>query len=423
MLRELPGTLAGDPRTASLADEVAPWTGQLARYGEAGLTALDMLRAQESDDAGASWTAYRELAERRTLLKPARVTVGKGVLDPFLNRARDASQTWAGIGREATAGSGGRSDDGVLQLPRVRDLSTVTVLAEPGTVGRSRSTRRARAGAASAHRPPPAPPSCRWTDRPAPSASPARTASRALHVVPCFTDEPGVSMNVLPDGPADTDIGGTRRLTATLDSLRPEQVRGKATVEAPKGVKVRVPEGADRPARHLRGSARQADGGARGADPVVRGAARLRRGAHTLTVNAVPRTAGPDLARTGTASSSSDETPDFPASAANDGVPETRWSSPVEDDSWWQVELERPVRLGKVALHWQDASLPLGVPRRGPADGRSLAYGGVSDGQRRRAGDAAHGRTRRPSRPRPGRGPRHRVGHSLWSVEAYAVAD
>ena len=50
---------------------------------------------------------------------------------------------------------------------------------------------------------------------------------------------------------------------------------------------------------------------------------------------------------------------DFPragaASAANDGDAGTRWSSPAEDDAWWQVELDRPVRLGKVDLRWQDA--------------------------------------------------------------------
>ncbi|MGJ3559546.1 hypothetical protein ACR6C2_16125 [Streptomyces sp. INA 01156] len=55
---------------------------------------MEMLRAQESGDAGAAWTAYRKLAEQRAGLKSARVTVGKGVLDPFLDRARDAYEDW-----------------------------------------------------------------------------------------------------------------------------------------------------------------------------------------------------------------------------------------------------------------------------------------------------------------------------------------
>ncbi|MFF3719044.1 beta-N-acetylglucosaminidase domain-containing protein [Streptomyces prasinus] len=422
VLRDLPGTLAGTPRTAALADEVAPWAGQLARYGEAGLTVLDMLRAQESDDAGAAWTAYRKLAERRAQLKPARVTVGKGVLDPFLNRARDAYETWAGIGRGATAGSGGRSDDGVLQLPRVRDLSAVTVLAEPGTTGTveihapgagwRRLGTLAGSGATELR-----------VDGPAGAvrvtgADPARVR----HVVPWFTDEPGVSL-ALPDGSADTDIGGTRKLTATLESLRPEQVRGKVSVQAPKGVKVKVPKGE---LTVPRGTSVEVpvEVAVEPGTPVRPYEVRLGFAGvtHTLTVNAVPRIAGPDLARTGTASSSADETPDFPASAANDGVPETRWSSPVEDDAWWQVDLERPVRLGKVALHWQDAH-PSAYRVEVSADGRSWRTAAS-------VADSAGGReTLRMDEPDVRhvrvQGERRATewGYSLWSVEAYAVAE
>ncbi|GAB2821008.1 hypothetical protein GCM10027073_60010 [Streptomyces chlorus] len=422
VLRELPETLAGDPRTASLADEVAPWSGQLARYGEAGLTVLDMLRAQESDDAGAAWTAYRELAERRGLLKPTRVTVGKGVLDPFLNRARDAYETWAGIGREATAGSGGRTDDGVLQLPRVRDLSTVTVLAEPGTTGTveihapGAGWRRLGALTASGA-------TELRVDGPAGAVRvTGADTSRVRHVVPWFTDEPCVSLT-LPDGPADTDIGGTRRLTATLGSLLPEQVRGKVTVEAPKGVKVRVPKGA---LTVPRGTPVEVpvEVTVEPGTPVRSYEVRLGFGGvtQTLPVNAVPRTAGPDLARTGTASSSADETPDFPASAANDGDPATRWSSPVEDDSWWQVDLERPVRLGKVALHWQDAH-PSAYRVEVSADGhswRTAAEVADSAGGRETVRmdepDVRHVRVQGETRAT-------QYGYSLWSAEAYAVAD
>src|SRR6202042_465410 len=37
------------------------------------------------------------------------------------------------------------------------------------------------------------------------------------------------------------------------------------------------------------------------------------------------------------------------------GDPATRWSSPVADDAWVQVELPAPARVGRVVLHWQDA--------------------------------------------------------------------
>ncbi|WP_203625547.1 beta-N-acetylglucosaminidase domain-containing protein, partial [Streptomyces sp. SID9913] len=46
VLGEVPERLAGTP----LAEEVSPWTEQLARYGTAGTAALDMLRAQDAGD-------------------------------------------------------------------------------------------------------------------------------------------------------------------------------------------------------------------------------------------------------------------------------------------------------------------------------------------------------------------------------------
>ncbi len=75
----------------------------------------------------------------------------------------------------------------------------------------------------------------------------------------------------------------------------------------------------------------------------------------TLTVRTHPPTAGPDLVPGAKATSSGDETPDFPASYVADGNPATRWSSPVKDDAWVQVELASPAAVGRVVLHWQDA--------------------------------------------------------------------
>ncbi len=75
----------------------------------------------------------------------------------------------------------------------------------------------------------------------------------------------------------------------------------------------------------------------------------------TVTVHVHPRTAGPDLVPGSTATSSGDETPDFPASYVADGDPATRWSSPVSDDAWVQVRLAGPARVGRLVLHWQDA--------------------------------------------------------------------
>lgn len=415
-LRELPGRLSG----TALAAEVAPWSDRLARYGEAGTTALDMLRAQQAGDAAAAWTAYRKLGGQRDAAGAARVTVGEGVLEPFLSRAQKAYRSWAGLDHEPPARPGGKH---TLDLPRARALEAVTVLTEPGTRGtvevRAPGGGWRRLGVLNAQGATELPTGGAPVDAiRVTGADPARLR----HLVPWFADVPAASVE-LPEDRADADIGGTRRLTATLGSLRPEDVRGRLTVEAPEELEVRVPK---ETLTVPRGTPVQVpvEVSVKPGTPVRSYAVRLGFGGatRTLTVHAVPRVGGPDLARGGRASSSADETPDFPAPAANDGDPETRWSSPVEDGAWWQVELERPVRLGKVALHWQDAH-PSAYRVEVSPDGRTWRTAAEVRGSR-------GGReTVRMDEP----GVRHirvqgekratRYGYSLWSVEAYAVAD
>lgn len=415
-LRDLPGRLSG----TGLAAEVAPWTDRLARYGEAGTTALDMLRAQRAGDAAAAWTAFRELGEQREGAASARVTAGEGVLDPFLSRAQKAYRSWAGLDHEPPTRTDGER---TLDLPHARAVDSVTVLTEPGT----RGTVEART------------PGEGWRTLGALSAKGAtelRTGggpvdavrvtgadpARVRHLVPWFADTPAASVE-LPEDRADADIGATRRLTATLGSLRPDEVRGRLTVEAPENLVVRVPKEA---LTVPRGTPVEVpvEVTVKPGTPVGPYEVRLGFGGatRTLTVHAVPRTAGPDLARTGRASSSADETPDFPAPAANDGDPGTRWSSPVEDDAWWQVELERPVRLGKVALHWQDA-YPSAYRVEVSANGRDWRTAAeVGDGRggretvRMDEPDVRHIRVQGEKRAT-------RYGYSLWSAEAYAVAE
>ncbi|CAM5539514.1 Hyaluronoglucosaminidase OS=Streptomyces griseomycini OX=66895 GN=FHS37_000887 PE=4 SV=1 [Streptomyces griseomycini] len=200
-------------------------------------------------------------------------------------------------------------------------------------------------------------------------------------------------------------------------------MRGRLTVEAPEGLRVEVP---DEALTVPRGTPLEVpvEVTVEPGTPTRSYDVRLGFGgaSRTLTVHAVPRTAGPDLARAGRADSSADETPDFPASAANDGDPGTRWSSPVDDDAWWQVELERPVRLGKVALHWQDAH-PSAYRVEVSADGRTWrTAAAVRDGRggretvRMDEPDVRYVRVQGEKRAT-------RYGYSLWSVEAYAVAD
>jgi hyaluronoglucosaminidase len=246
--------------------------------------------------------------------------------------------------------------------------------------------------------------------------------SRVHHLIPWFTDSPAVSLG-LPRDRADVETGRTERLTARLGSLRPADARGRLTAEAPEGVRVRVPKGELTVRRGTTVEVPVEVTVARGT-PMRSYDVRLGfAGAdRTLTVRAVPPTGGPDLARTGTARSSGDETPDFPARAANDGDPETRWSSPADDGAWWQVELARPARLGRVALHWQDAHPSAYRVQVSPDGRRWRTAATVRDSRggretvRMDEKDVRFVRVQGDKRATP-------YGYSLWSAEAYAVSE
>ncbi|MEU6126623.1 beta-N-acetylglucosaminidase domain-containing protein, partial [Streptomyces sp. NPDC047123] len=431
VMRRAPEHLAG----SELHGEVGPWIEQLARYGEAGETALDLLAAQSAGDGAAAWRGARALGVLRKELKGSGVTVGKGVLDPFLARAQRAHGTWAGLRGEHA------SDTGRSAFGRVRTLTAVTALTDPATRGNVEAHVPGegwhRIGPLSATgfteldltKPEPGDPS--GAD---PGGDPARTGLRAdrvrvvapgdgsvHHLVPWFGDSPAVRLS-LTRTETDAEIGGrSRRVAAKLLSLRPGDVEGRLRAEAPGGIRVRVPGRTALP----RGTEVEVPlditvpAGTRAGtyEIPVTFAGRTR----TVAVRAFPRTAGPDLARGGRASSSADETADFPARAAVDGDPRTRWSSPVRDGAWWQVELAEPVRLGQVVLRWQDA-YAAGYRVQTSADGRTWRTAAtVRDGRGGREAvrmDAPDTRFIRVQ----GEKRATRFGYSLWSVEAYAVA-
>ncbi|MGW5862111.1 beta-N-acetylglucosaminidase domain-containing protein [Streptomyces sp. NPDC055239] len=419
VMREAPQRLTDSDNGSGIAREVQPWLTQLARYGKAGETAVDMLRAQSTGDGSAAWRASRTLAALQKELKAAgQVTVGKGVLAPFLTRSQKAYEAWAGLDNEQA------SDRATVRVPRARPLTAVTALTDPGTKGSieahvpGEGWRRVAALSGTG-----------FTE-----AGPRRTGLRAdavrvkitegtvRHLVPWYADSPAARFS-LAHTEADVEIGGgPHRVTAKLTSLRPGDVQGKVTAKAPEGIEVRTPEKSTLP----RGT--QVD------VPVdVTVPAGTRSGTYeiplafdgrsrTVSVRAYPRTAGPDLARGAKASSSGDETEDFPASGANDGDPRTRWSSRYEDGAWWQMELAEPVRLGQVVLRWQDA-YAAGYRVQTSADGRTWRTAAtVKDG---RGGREAVRMDARDTRYVRVQGDRRatRFGYSLWSLEAYAVAD
>ncbi|WP_128976385.1 beta-N-acetylglucosaminidase domain-containing protein [Streptomyces roseicoloratus] len=455
VMREAPARLE-DTAGGALGDEAGPWLDRLARYGAAGETAVDMLAAQGRGDGAAAWRSQLDLERRRAELRPGGVTVGKGVLDGFLVRAVSEAAAWTGADRAQRGGQGRDADARpeaavdaargtyTVRLDRSRPVETATVMTDPvgpgepsGGTGEPGGTaegapagfleafvpgegwRRIGALAASG-----------WTQA---DLKGLRTEAlrivwtgtgeppRVRSLVPWFADEPRAGLE-LARAETDAEIGGpAQRVDVTLEGRRAAPVRGALAARAPQGIAVRLPKEAVVPR------------GTRTTVPLeVSVAADVPAGSYevpvsfageerVLTVRAFPRTAGPDLARTATASSSGDETPDFPAALAVDGDPATRWSSPAEDGAWWQMELAEPARIGQVVLHWQDAYASR-YRIQVSADGRTWRTAAtVRDGRGGRESvrmDAADTRFLRVQ----GDGRATPYGYSLWSVETYAVA-
>ncbi|WLQ33812.1 beta-N-acetylglucosaminidase domain-containing protein [Streptomyces castrisilvae] len=448
VMREAPGELAATAG-GRLGEEVRPWTAQLSRYGRAGELAVDQLRAQARGDGAAAWQASLALEPVRGAIAADGATVGEGVLGPFLDRTREEAASWTGTDRaggKVTEAPGGYT----VRLDRARELEAVTATTLPGA-GNSGATLQAHVPGEGWHALGPLSESG-WTQAAGqglradavrisrPAATPvvageppliipplavasagAGTAPDVRSLVPWFGDEPAARLD-LARGETDAVIGGgPQEVRARLSGRRPAEVRGRLTAKAPEGIEVRVPKRTTVP----RGTRTEvpveievpADTPAGEYEvPFSFGGERT-----TLTVRAYPRTAGPDLLRGAAASASGEETADFPASAASDGDPETRWSSPPDDAAWWQAELPAPVRLGRVVLDWQDAYAAR-YRVQVSSDGRTWRTAatvregaGGQESVRMDAKDTRFIRVQGDARATE-------YGYSLWSVRAYAVA-
>ncbi|MFI9046546.1 beta-N-acetylglucosaminidase domain-containing protein [Streptomyces sp. NPDC053427] len=412
-----------------LAAEVGPWAEQLGRYGRAGEAAVETLMAQARGDGDAAWSAQRTTQRLRKEIRQSPATVGKGVLAPFLERSLTEADAWAGVRPDAPRPTEG-ADPTSLTVPfgRARPLTAVTALTEPG--------RSADAVSLEAHVPGEGwrrldrLSATGWTESRTPGLRadavrlswPGTAAAPSVHAVtPWFGDTPAAGLE-LSRTESDAQTGGRATVDARIFSRRPGAVREKLTVEAPHGFTVHAPRQVIAP---------------RGGTATVRIAVDVPRNApsgsyeipvgyagrqRTLTVRVYPPTGGPDLARGAAATSSGDETAAFPASAATDGDPGTRWSSRPEDGAWLQFPLPRPTRLGQVVLHWQDAHAARYRIQVSP-DGRTWRTAAVvGDGTggresvRMDAEDTRYVRIQGEKRAT-------RFGYSLWSVEAYAVRE
>ncbi|CAM5594102.1 F5/8 type C domain-containing protein OS=Streptomyces microflavus OX=1919 GN=Smic_24730 PE=4 SV=1 [Streptomyces microflavus] len=229
---------------------------------------MDLLQSQAGGDGAGAWRAQLALESLREEIAAGKAAVGKGVLDPFLDRAEKAADGWNGVDR-----TGGRvtkdTHSYTVRLERARPVEAVTALAEPasdltgavveahvpgegwralGQLSPTGWTQTAakglRADAVRVTVPEAArtaPPSYLSPSLPPAPAVPAGTPKlRAL--VPWFGDEPDAVLD-LAHGETDAEIGGgPKRVAARLAGRRPAEVKGALTAKAPKGIEVRVPK-------------------------------------------------------------------------------------------------------------------------------------------------------------------------------------
>ncbi|MFD6419966.1 beta-N-acetylglucosaminidase domain-containing protein [Streptomyces sp. NPDC060194] len=414
VMRETPA------RLGALADEVGPWTAQLARHGEAGQTAVDLLLAQARGDGAASWRGTLDLRAMRAEIGEHPAKVGEGVLGPFLKRAARESDHWTGADRAEGAGGG------PVALGSTRALDTVTVLTEPlGPSAPSYGSVEAhvpgegwrRLGPLSADG---------WTQLDAGGLAVDELrltghAGRVHGITPWYADEESTRFE-LDRTEHDAVIGGApTEIRASLTPRRPGDVRGRLTARAPAGIEVTAP--ADTVLPRGRTTSLPFRVTVPADTPAGTYSVPVTFGDQTRVVSlrAYPPTAGPDVLRGAVASSSGDETPDFPAAAALDDDPATRWSSPASDGAWWQAELPAPVRVGQVVLHWQDAYASA-YRIQTSSDGRTWrtaatvrAGAGGREAIRMDARDTRYLRVQGDKRATE-------FGLSLFAVEAYAVA-
>ncbi|MFI2072694.1 MULTISPECIES: beta-N-acetylglucosaminidase domain-containing protein [Streptomyces] len=435
---------AREKLSPALGAEVRPWLEQLARHGEAGVRAVDMLTAQARGDGAGAWRAQLDVQRLRGRIGQDRVTVGTGVLTPFLDQALVRANGWTGVDRPLR--TAGRATDGdpatalrpkpgeplSVRLPEPHPLTVVTLLTDPGQG-------RQPAGTVEAHDPvkgwqPLGPVEAGgWTQVPGKGlradalrvvwSGDAAAAPPAVHELTPWYADTRTAVFEVGQGEVDAETGGRPAvIEARMINQRPEAVHEKLTVKVPDGVTVKAPaelsavRGGVTTAR-IELTVPAGSPGRAFAVPVS-----LAGQERTVTVRAFPPTGGPDLAAGGRATSSGDETSRFPASAALDGDPRTRWSSPARDDAWWQLELARPVRLGRLVLHWQEAH-PARYRVQVSPDGRTWRdAAAVADGKggveavRMDAPDARFVRVQGEKRAT-------RFGYSLWQVEAYAVRE
>ncbi|MBF9070411.1 beta-N-acetylglucosaminidase domain-containing protein [Streptacidiphilus fuscans] len=245
-------------------------------------------------------------------------------------------------------------------------------------------------------------------------------------VIPWYADTPPASLQLSQQSVDLEAGGGAVPLGSVLQAQGVGGATGTVTAQLPAGAKGLTVSGTGPVALPRGGSAAIPLGlTASASTPPGTYTAHIvftvgsRQASQDVTVHVYPRTGGPDLALTATASSSADA-PDFPASNVNDGDPTTRWSSPAFDNEWVQLQLAQPAVIAKVVLHWQDAYASRYLIQTSMDGQNWTTVATVDNGQGGNetvpfaAVNAQYVRMQGVSRAT-------NSGYSLWGMEVYAV--
>ena len=87
-----PGVLSRELGNERFLEEVKPWLDKLGLYGEAGVAAVESLRAEARGEGMTAWGQRRVFEQVAARAAPMPVTMAPGVVDPLLARVRSTSR-------------------------------------------------------------------------------------------------------------------------------------------------------------------------------------------------------------------------------------------------------------------------------------------------------------------------------------------
>jgi hyaluronoglucosaminidase len=91
-MAQAPGVLSRELKNERFLAEARPWLDKLALYGEAGIAAVDSLKAEARGEGSTAWTQRRAFERAAELADPIPVKMAPGVIEPLFARVRSSSR-------------------------------------------------------------------------------------------------------------------------------------------------------------------------------------------------------------------------------------------------------------------------------------------------------------------------------------------